>query len=44
MPGIEQRVFGALEEYLDELDRVASDLHSSARDYEWAEQPPVDPG
>lgn len=42
MPGIEQRVFGLLKEYLDELDLVASDLHLSAGNYEWAEHLSVD--
>ena len=44
MPGIEQRVFDLLEEYLDELDLVASNLHLSAGNYEWAEHLSVDHG
>ncbi|MFC5826618.1 type VII secretion target [Nonomuraea insulae] len=39
LPGIEQSVFQALKAYIDELDDLASGLHVSSRNYEWADRP-----
>ncbi|MGP3911797.1 hypothetical protein [Nonomuraea sp. 10N515B] len=42
MPGIERGIFDALKAHMDELERLASGLNVSARNYEAAEQPPVE--
>jgi hypothetical protein len=41
MPEIERGIFDALRAYIDELGRIASDLHVNARNYERAERPPT---
>lgn len=41
LPGVEQKIFDSLKEYIDELDGVASGLQVNARDYERPEQPPA---
>ncbi|GAA2684498.1 hypothetical protein GCM10010412_070900 [Nonomuraea recticatena] len=44
LPGMEADIFAALKAHIDELERVASDLNVSARNYEGADQPPVTRG
>ncbi|MFG3437180.1 hypothetical protein ACGF0J_08030 [Nonomuraea sp. NPDC047897] len=39
MPEIERAIFDALKAHIEELDRVASGLNVSARNYEGADQP-----
>ncbi|GAA3472660.1 hypothetical protein [Nonomuraea roseola] len=44
LPGMEADIFDALMAHIDELERVASGLNVSARNYEGADQPPVTRG
>ncbi|MET9342336.1 hypothetical protein [Nonomuraea sp. NPDC003804] len=44
MPEMEGGIFDALKAHIDELERVASRLNTTARNYEGAEHPPVERG
>lgn len=41
LPGIESGIFDALTAHICEIERAASGLHLSARNYQEAEQPPI---
>lgn len=41
LPGIESGIFDALMAHIGELERAASGLRVSARNYQGAEQPPI---
>ncbi|GAA3308817.1 hypothetical protein [Nonomuraea dietziae] len=42
MPEIEERIFSALSDYIDQLEGVATNLHANAGTYELVDRPITD--